>query len=261
MRLGFRDCTDYFALNGLVLLLLLLTLSIVPEARAEGAHKIQLIELKHRSAAEVQAAIKPHLSEGTVVSQQNQKLVLSGEASSLEQLEILIDALDQPVPSWRVFFAQGQVNMQASQEKSVRHYSTARSDIFELLVREGSEARLERGFWIPVQTGVGQYRETGFEWLSSGVWVTVNPVGEQLVLNLSTQQAKPKTRDSTQFSSFTGRQFEGEVALQLGQWVTLGSEAQLAAQTSNAARRYVGGSSSEFYSICIEESDKATCPR
>ena len=261
MRLEPRGFKFNFALDSVAILLLLLALCIVPHANAESAHKIQLIELKHRPAIEILAAIKPHLPRGTKVSQQNQKLVLSGETASLEQLAVLINALDQPVPSWRVFFAQGQVNLQASQQNAVRHYSTARTEMFEVLVREGSESRLERGFWIPIQTGVGQYQQMAYEWLASGFWVRVNPVGDQLILNLSTQQTKQKNTNLRGQMNFTGRQYEGEVALQLGQWTTLGSEAQLAEQTLNAARRYVGGSKSEFYSICIEASDKKTCPR
>ena len=261
MRLQPKSYKCYFALGRAVLLLLLLVQCIVPEARAESAHKIQLIEVKHRSATEIIAAIKPHLPKGTVVSQQNQTLVLSGKPSNLEQLAVLVDALDQPMLSWRVLFAQGQVNFQAVQQKSVRHYSTARSEVFEVLVREASEARLERGFWVPIQTGVGQYRETAYEWLASGLWVRVKPVGDQLILSLSSQQTEQKKTNTTSLSSFTGRQYEGEVALQLGQWTTFGSEAELAAQTPNASRRYVGGSKSEFYSVCIEASDKPTCPR
>jgi len=261
MRLKPESYNPCIILARAFFLLLLIVLCIVPEASAESAHKIQLVELKHRSAAEVMAAIKPHLPEGTVVSQQNQQLILSGLPSNLEQLAILIDALDQPIPAWRVFFAQGQLNLQALQQKSLRQYSTASSELFEVLVREGSQARLERGFWLPVQTGVGQYRQTGYEWISSGVWITVKPVGDQLILNLTSQQAKQKNTSSTGRSGFSGRQYEGEVALRLGQWVTLGSEAQLAAQTPNTSRRYVGGSNQEFYSICIEASDKASCPR
>ncbi|HKM15525.1 MAG TPA: hypothetical protein VJY63_06340 [Marinospirillum sp.] len=250
--------------NSLLTLALLLMLQcIVPQAVADDAHKIQLIELQHRSAIEVLKAVKPHLMEGTVASQNDQKLIISGKTTDLEQLALLIHALDQPVQGWRVFFAQGHVNLQDLQLKNTRHYSTARAEVFEVLVREGASARLERGFWIPVQTGRGNNRETGYEWLASGFWVTVQPVGNQLILNLSTQQAQPNQKNLGQSPSpnFLGRQFEGEVALQLGQWTTLGSEAQLAAQIPNTARRYMGGSSNEYYSICIESSRLASCPR
>lgn len=261
MRLLPKSYKSFLALGWGALVLVLLMQCIVPEAKADGGHKIQLVELKNRSATEVIKAIKPHLPKGAVVSQQGQQLVLSGKASDLEQLEVLINALDLPVQTWRVFFAQGQVNLQASQQTSTRHYSTARSDVFELLVREGVAARLERGFWIPVQVGSGRERSTGYEWLSSGIWVTVNPVGDQLVLSLSTQEAKLGKQNLAQAPRFSGRQLEGEVALQPGKWVTLGSEAQLAAQIPDASRRYRGGSNSDFYSICIEASDKPTCPR
>lgn len=236
---------------------------IIPQAAADDAYKIQLITLQHRSATEVLTAIQPHLTQGTVASQSDQKLIISGKAADLEQLAAVISALDQPVQGWRVFFAQGQVNLQAIQLKNTHHYSTAYSEVFEVLVREGAPARLERGFWVPVQTGSGNNRETGYEWLASGFWVAVQPVGSQLILNLSTQQTKPNQKNLGQSSSpnFVGRQFEGVVALQLGQWTTLGSEAQLAAQIPSTSRRYTGGSNNEYYSICIESSHLASCPR
>ncbi|GLR64637.1 hypothetical protein [Marinospirillum insulare] len=261
MRQEPKSYKPYYALTRAFLLLLLLVQCIVPEVKAEDAHKIQLIELEHRPATEILSAIKPHLPKGAAASLQNQKIVLSGQSSDLAQLAILIDALDQPALAWRVLFAQGQINLEATQQKSIRHYSTARSDIFELLVREEGEARLERGFWIPVETMVGQQRQTGYEWLASGVWVSVKPLGDQLIVNLTSQQAKQGNTNARGRTHFAGRQFEGEVALHLGRWTTLGSEAKLAAQNANAARRYVGGSTSEFYSICIELSDQASCPR
>ncbi len=232
---------------------------IIPQVIADDAHKIQLIKLQHRPATEILAAIKPHLTQGTVASQSDQKLIISGKAANLEQLTALVHALDQPVQGWRVLFAQGQVNLQEVQLSNVRHYSTAHS---EVLVREGIPARLEKGFWIPVETGRGNNRKTGYEWLASGFWVAVQAVGDQLLLNLSTQQAKPNQKNLGQSSpSFIGRQFEGMVTLQLGQWTTLGSEAQLAAQIPSTSRRYTGGSNNEYYSICIESSHLASCPR
>lgn len=250
----------------ITLAFLLISQCIIPQAIADDAHKIRLVALKNRSATEVLTAIQPHLPEGTVASQSDNKIVMSGRASNLEQLEILINALDQPVQAWRVFFAQGQINLQESQQKNIRHYSTAHSEVFEVLVREGAQARLERGFWIPVQIGNGRYNETGYEWISSGFWVTVEPVGGNLVLNLTTQQAKPNRKNIgqntiSQQPSFSGRQFESQVDLQLGKWTTLGSEAQLAAKIPDASRRYSGGSTNQYYSICIESSRLASCPR
>lgn len=261
MKLLPKEYNIFLVPSWATLMLLLFMQFIVPEVKAEGVNHIQIVVLKHRSATDVLAAIKPHLPEGTVASQQDQNLLLSGKKSTLEQLEVLINALDKPKQSWRVFFSQGQINLQASQKSTTRTYSTARSELAELLVREDAPARLERGFWIPVQTGTGNYQQTGYEWLSGGVWVTVNTRGDQLILNLNTQQLKQDKSSRTRNPSFSGQQFEGEVALQVGQWVTLGSEAQLAAQIPNTSRRYLGGSHNEYYSICIEESSRASCPR
>lgn len=254
-----RKHTPFFSQIALAFLLMLQC--IVPQAVADDAHKIQLIKLQHRSAIEVLDTIKPHLPQGTKASQKDQNLVISGKQSDLEQLKILIHALDQPVQGWRVFFAQGQLNLEKLQLKHTRHYSTARSDIVELVVREGAPARLERGFWIPTQSNNKGVIETGYEWLASGLWVAVKPVGNAFVLNLSTQKIQPKQQTFNQKPSFSGQQFEGEVALQLGRWVTLGSEAQLAAQTPSNSRHYSGGNTNEYYSICIESIHQASCPR
>lgn len=251
-------------------LVLMLGLLSVPQALAEGvlkvpanqaAYQVDLIELRHRSAVEVLAAIQPHLPQGTVASQQDQQLLLSGDSVALEQLKTLISRLDKPLQTWRVIFSQGQVNRQAIQQSRGRHFSTAHAEVYELLVREGAPARLERGFWLPVQRGFGQERETGYEWFSSGVWVVVKPVGDQLILNLTTQEVQTDKLTVAGKSGFSGRQLASEVALQPGQWITLGSEAQLAAQTSATSRHFTGGSQNEYYSICIEVSDKASCPR
>lgn len=265
-----KDVKGFFILiKSLLLVMLLLGTSaslvfaeeLVKKEAKESLHEIRVVELKHRSASQILEAIKPHLAPNTAASEQNQNLIISGEAAKLEQLELLINALDEPVQAWRVIFSQGQVNHQQVQQTSGRHYSTARSDVFELLVREGAAARLERGFWIPVETGVGQYRTKAYEWLSSGIWVTVKPVGDQLILNLSTQEAKQERTSSLQTPRFSGRQLEGEFSLQVGRWVTLGSEAQLAAQIPDVSRRYTGGSRNEYYSICIEASNKKACAR
>ena len=208
-----KDVKGFFILiKSLLLVMLLLGTSgslvfaeeLVKNEAKESLHEIRVVELKHRSASQILEAIKPHLAPNTAAIEQNQNLIISGEAAKLEQLELLINALDEPVQAWRVIFSQGQVNHQQAQQTSGRHYSTARSDVFELLVREGAAARLERGFWIPVETGVGQYRTKAYEWLSSGIWVTVKPVGDQLILNLSTQEAKQERTSSLQTPRFSG---------------------------------------------------------
>lgn len=227
---------------------------------AVAAYGIKLVAVKEREAAKILLSVQQHLPAGAKASSQGQQIILSGQPEDLAQLEALIQALDVPLPVWRVLFAQGHINLQAAQASRARSYSTARVDIYELLVAEGANAKMERGFWYPVQTK--RYGSTvhGFEWLAGGILLSVASLGENLHVSFSSQQAEPVNRQLGE-AKVAGRKLVGDLNLQPGQWVTLGSEAHLAQLIPDASRRYSGGSTNNFFSLCIEEASAATCPR
>lgn len=241
------------------LLLGLLTLSL--QVMADAAD-IRVLSLQHRSVAEVQALLQPHLADEVRISQQGQRLVLSGAADQLDALQALVAQLDQPLQSWQVYFARGQVDPAAKSDSRVQQYSTRRSQLTRLQLREGSPVSLEQGFWVPVtQVQAGQ-SEQGYQWLAGGIWVEGQAVGDQILLTFSTRQLQQDGRVSNLTQpGFSGQSQAGVLALEPGQWLTLGRESQLAAgaATDGSTRRYSTGRPDEFYSLCVEPLGQSLC--
>lgn len=226
------------------------------------AADIRVLTLQHRSAAEMQALLQPHLADEVRISQQGQRLVLSGAADRLDALQALISQLDQPLQSWQVYFARGQVDPAVRADNRVRQYSTRRSQLTRLQLREGSPASLEQGFWVPVTQVQAGHSEQGYQWLAGGIWVEGQAVGDQVLLTFSTRQLQldGRVRNPVQ-PGFAGQGQAGVLALQPGQWLTLGRESQLAASaaTDASTRRYSTGRPDEFYSLCVEPIDQPSC--
>lgn len=250
-----------FLCNSAYWLLLSITLVIMPSFANAATKVMQIITLENRPSEDILASIKTHLPKGTQASKQGQQIILSGTTQQVTQLQELIKQLDIPLQTWRVLFAQSSINMQEKQQANTRSYSTRKVETSALLVSEGASAKFEQGFWVPVDINSGQQRSRGYEWLAGGIWVSITPLGDELRVHFSSHNLTKQPNTLARSPSFTGQGIESHLNLQLGNWVTLGSESQLAELIPDPKRRYTGGSKNDFYSLCVETIEQATCPR
>lgn len=231
-----------------------------------GKLQTEVVSLQHRTAAAMLPVLQPHLPEQAALSQQGTQLIITAQQEDMERLVQLAKQLDQPLQTWRVYFARGDIDlaMQQQQQQSVRRYSTRQLALTQLQLREEAPAAFEQGFWVPITArSVTGELETGYQWLSGGMWVLARSQGEQVVLEFSARQIESETHrgDDNQSSVFSAAKQQSQLLLQPGQWLTLGSESRLSASTPSASRRYSTGQRDEFYSVCLESNKAPFCPR
>ncbi|SFX72795.1 hypothetical protein [Marinospirillum alkaliphilum] len=219
----------------------------------------RVVELRYVSAEEMKALLQPHLPESVALSQQGQRLLISGPHDLVDSMQALAGVMDQQRRTWRVHFVQGPLDLEADQLAGVRRFSTARQQAVQLMVREDASARLDRGFWVPAPAGRSRQHE-GYQWLQGGIWVDAASRGDRVLLRFSTQQIQPDQRASAaRQPGFATSGVGSELELEPGYWVTLGSESRLAEHSG--VRRSTTGRNNDYYSICVEPPDRSLCPR
>jgi hypothetical protein len=248
-----------------MLLPLLLILMAGSSSADTGKIQTEIVSLQHRAAAAILPVLQPHLPERAVLSQQGTQLIITAQQGDMERLVQLAKLLDQPLQTWRVYFARGDLDlaMQQQQQTSVRRYSTRQLALTQLQLREEAPAAFEQGFWVLVivRSAAGEL-ESGYQWLSGGMWVLARSQGEQVVLEFSAKQIESGTqRGGNRSPEFSATGQQSQLLLQPGQWLTLGSESQLSTTSKQASRRYSTGQRDEFYSVCLESSEPPFCPR
>ncbi|MBE0506012.1 MAG: hypothetical protein IBX50_04725 [Marinospirillum sp.] len=251
----------------LSVMLLPLLLTLIPSWSSADTGKLQteVIHLQHRTAAAMLPVLQPHLPGQATLSQQGTQLIITAQQEDIERLVQLAKQLDQPLQTWRVYFARGDIDlaMQQQQQQSVRRYSTRQLALTQLQLREEAPAAFEQGFWVPINVrSVSGGLETSYRWLSGGMWVLARSQGEQVVLEFSARQIESEThRGGNPSLDFSAAKQQSQLLLQPGQWLTLGSESRLSVSTPSTSRRYSTGQRDEFYSVCLESDKAPFCPR
>lgn len=246
-------------------LILVLLLSLTPLAWAEStdvSRSLLVYDLEERSAAEVLDSLTPHLGSEVAVSQQGQRLLISGPAPQLEGLEALIAALDQRQEEYRLLFSKGRQDFEDQQEARSRRYSTSANELTRLHLMAEVPARLERGFWVPVAEVNAWGRQENYQWMAGGVWVRAQQQGDDVILEFTSRDLN-RERGSRVVSPvmFSGSEVETRIRLQPGRWQTLASEGQLRAQGSERGRTYSTRRHETYYSVCLERpQEQITCP-
>lgn len=249
-----------------VMLLPLLLMLMMPGLLSAntGKRQTEIISLQHRTAAAMLPVLQPHLPEQAALSQQGTQLIITAQQEDMERLVRLAKQLDQPLQTWRVYFARGDLDLaMQQQQQSVRRYSTKQLALTQLQLREEAPAAFEQGFWVPItaRSAAGEL-ETGYQWLSGGMWVLARSQGEQVVLEFTARQIESDGRGGgRQSPEFSATKQQSQLLLQPGQWLTLGSESRLSASTPSTSRRYSTGQRDEFYSVCLESNESPFCPR
>lgn len=228
----------------------------------DGRFHTQVIQLQHQNAEAMLQVLQPHLPQNAALSQQGARLIISAEATDMDRLVQLVKALDQPLQSWKVYFARGDDDL-AARQSNERRYTTRQLEVTQVQLREGEPAALDRGFWVPItsRSAAGE-RESGYQWLAGGVWVQARAQGEAVVLDFSARQleaANPGARQ--QRDGFLSAGQQSQLLLLPGQWVTLGSESRLSSGSPATSRHFTAGQQDVYYSVCLESAEPPYCPR
>lgn len=233
------------ARHGLVFVLFcsLLFLAMADVVLAE----VKVVELRHRPASELAAAIAPLLSQEGSVSAYGDKLILKGSAKELVEIEKVVRQLDVGRRTLRLAVRQSASDLVGDQQGAMggniqlgseaeiglagRYHRTLgtgpqNSDQY-LLVLEGEEGYIAIGREVPFTSELavlagrhlGVAQKTEFRQVSTGFRVRPQLLGESVRLELTPHMANLGTQanggDLT-FSSLTST-----VMVPLGQWFNL----------------------------------------
>ncbi len=217
--------------------------------------QLQVIDLQQARAVEVLKLLEPHLSDQVSVSAQQQRLLLVGPAQELEVLSALVAALDLSQPVYQLHLSAGQLDKVAMQETGRVYRGTRRNQQTRLQLLAGKPARLEQGFWLPVDQvnawGVGQ----SYQWLAGGVWVIAEPQGNEVVLAVSTRRLQ-RQHESSQALDWQATEIETHLRLQPGRWVRV---AEQGVSGSSSSGRQASTRSREQVFVCIGQ-EEHPCP-
>jgi hypothetical protein len=241
--------------------LVLLVLGCCFAAGPAWCQSLQIIDLQHRSAAEVIPVLQPLLEQGGALSGQDYKLFVRASAANVAQLRQALAQIDRPPRQLLVSVRRGasrdvehegmngSVTIGGDGSRATVRATDAtaqRTDnaVTSVQVLEGSSAFISTGSSVPVVTSVaagGGRRpwvagSTTYKDIGSGFTVTPRLSGEQVVLDISqqAQQLADNNRDIQTQSLAT------QVSGQLGQWIQLGgvSEASSSSSSGILSRQY-----------------------
>ncbi|MFK7161763.1 hypothetical protein V6U78_12015 [Marinospirillum sp. MEB164] len=248
----------------LQLSILLLTCLLLLNHAISSERHIQSFDLEHRSALEVSSQLQPHLSDQVRISHQGQRLILSGPADELTSLRQLIGELDQPLQNYRVLLVRSTSNL--AEQRPGRHISTQRQQVEQLRLIEGSTARLNQDFYLPLTSthSSGRPTEEGYFHLQAGTHVTVQPQGQRVLLTFSTQQAAPRTQQRR--PSLSNQQAEkwavsgvaSSLLITPGEWISAAAQEAGQQQSSSSSQRRTTAQGI-FYNLCVEQEGQGSC--
>jgi len=228
------------------LLLILIFLTLPFAAQAE----VKIIEVNHRSAAELEKQVREVLGEGEKVQAAGSHLVLIANGDTLEAAEKLIALLDTEQSNLVIRIRQ-QVSSQlvAEDASAAVHYgnkngistsgsagfrrgNTESSQEQQLQVVEGGKGLIEMGRDIPfsekwaVVTGgnTGYSQEIAYKAIVTDFWVSPEQViGEKVLVDVEPYVADAEQTDSqAPFIDFS--QLLTRLQVPLGEWYPLGSQ-------------------------------------
>lgn len=217
---------------------LLLALACVPAP----AQSLQIIELKHRPAAQVLPVLQPLIEPGGSVSGSGFQLFVRAGPANLEQIRQVVASLDRAPRQLIIYAKQDTARLATragSEDRSVGNVDTAAQQV---RAQEGVPAYVSSGAITPIdattvtRTGKGVVvRQTVVpNEISSGFYVTPRVSGDTVFLDIGIQRETPGGRGPG--SADTAR-ISTTVSGKLGAWIELGGSA-----TGAAADARDGGS-------------------
>ena len=225
------------------------------------AQDLQVIELRHRLAADVIPIVEPLLESGGVITGRDGTLFVRTSPANLAQIRQVVDALDRKPRQLLVTVRQGTVadvssgqvrgsatigggDVQAGVNRPpaaepgasvATSYRTQRGDshnVSSVRALEGMETFISIGQSVPVNTtqvsrgwgGISVQQSTEFRSASTGFYATARLNGDTVTLEISPQQQRLR-------SSARGPVVETAGAVttvrgRLGEWLALGAVQQ-----------------------------------
>lgn len=231
-----------------------------------AAQSLEVIELKHRSAAEMIPVLQPLVEAGGALTGQDYKLFVRASSGNIAQLRKAVAQLDraarqflvsvrratqqeiqqeQAAAAARVGSGGGSVTLSTNQSRSLREGNGVQS----VQVLEGSSAFIATGSSVPMITSavVGGGRRpvagvtTEYRNISSGFTVTPRLAGEQVLLQIEQQAQRRGNNGEVQTQSLST-----QVTGKLDEWLRLGGVEETAQSQS-------GGIASGSYSTRSSE--------
>lgn len=234
-----------------LLLLLLLGACL---GRPAWSQSLEIIELHHRTAADVLPVLQPLLEPGGALSGQDYQLFARVSKANLAQLRQALVAIDQAQRQLVIAVrnstrqqierehaslrgqigpAQGSVSVQATQSDDQR----AGDGVATVRVVEGGTASIANGRSVPIVTafavggGRRPYAAGALEYrdVSSGYLVTPRLAGEHVTLQIDQQSQQPTDGRGGVATQSLSTQVSGR----LGDWIALGGISESSSATSN----------------------------
>jgi len=237
---------------------LLCVLVIGLMAAVASAQSLEVIELKHRPAAEIIPAIQPLIAPGGAVSGKDYTLFVRTTSSNLAEIRRVVAQLDraqrQLLVSVRTATRQEieREGIAVSGELSTRgararvsgvdaNEQVERGGIASVAVLEGNSALIDNGSSVPIVTAViggGGRRpwigaQTEYRDLPNGFLVTPRVNGETVVLDIEQRS------DAMRGGRIETQRVQTQVSGRLGEWIPLGG----VSSTSTTNQRGIAGRS------------------
>ena len=218
---------------------LLLSLALLAAATvATAAPRLEIIELRHRSAEELLPLLEPHLAADSSASGQGQQLIIKAEHSELAALQAIIQELDRPRRSLLLSLRRDgggslqEDRLRASGSTRGGRVRITRSDsalgehgMQQLRGLEGRPMRIDQQLLLPLReqlvwhgrSGAGYHSQIRHLELSAGLYAIVHlRSGERIDVEIVVQERS--SDDPLQ-----SRRLLTTVSGRLDEWILLAS--------------------------------------
>ncbi len=259
---------------------LVIALAVLPAAWAQS---LEVIDLHHRTAAEVIPVLQPLVEKGGALSGQNYQLFVRVSPANLAQLKQVLASLDNAPRSLVIAVRNStradieRENLAARADIDARHSSVAvqattadgrreNNGVSTVRVLEGGTAAIATGQSIPVVTsfavGGGQRPfaagSLGYRNLESGFLVTPRVAGQQVTLQIEQQSQQPQqSRQNSHGGAISTQSLSTQVSGRIGEWITLGAVNESSSSSSSGilAHRYETQSSERTLWVRVQLAD------
>jgi type II secretory pathway component GspD/PulD (secretin) len=234
------------------------------------AQSLEVIDLKHRTAAEVIPVLQPLLEQGGALTGQDYRLFVRASPANVHQLRAALAQIDRQPNQLLVSVrrsTQQEVEREGAQVSgtvsnrgsnvSVQATDNSARDrrdgVASVQVIEGNSAFISSGSDVPIVTAVaagGGRRPwaaatTGYRNVSSGFVVTPRMNGQTVVLDIE-QQDERVVNGNVQTQHLTT-----QVSGMLGQWIQLGGVSESASSQQRGIRSRQYSTSNDERSIWV----------
>lgn len=223
-----------------------------------SAARIEVIELRHRLAAELVPTLSAVAGEDTIVRAAGSRLIVRGSPAAIERIRELARKLDSAAPLLRVSVRRasgaevGREGLGADRG-GVEVYSSRSAEDSSLVqtvtVMAGSPAFIDTGKSVPVTdrvmalgpNGAAYAERRRYQYRPEGFYATARLVGGRAVIDISVADSHGESGGVIQH-----RRIVSTVSGKLGEWIPVGAVEEGAA----------GAGSGVVYSTRSAESDR-----